>query len=348
MKQSVPFTGLSLSGFCMQISILLKSAVPLYEGLSVMAEDASSPREKEILTAMSDKLRMGFPFSEAVSEAGCFPAYVTQMTVLGERTGTLDETMEHLSRFYEREYRLGENLRRAVTYPAIMIVMLLVILFILFTRVMPIFSGVYEQLGTSIPDAAQAAIQFGGILSGAALVFAAVLIAAFADVRLTSRPGQESSLSHRLLRSIKNHSSIAKLSALRRFCSVMAMTLHCGMNMAEGCRMAAALVDNDSVLPGVRACERELESGKAFYDSIEPSGLFSGFDLQMIRIGSRAGQLETVMRELEEDYDERSSDALDSLIARLEPAIVSVLAVAVGLVLLSVMLPLAGILSSIG
>ena len=68
----------------------------------------------------------------------------------------------------------------------------------------------------------------------------------------------------------------------------------------------------------------------------------------MISIGSRAGQLETVMRELEEDYDERSSDALDSLIARLEPAIVSVLAVAVGLVLLSVMLPLAGILSSIG
>ena len=152
MKQSVPFTGLSLSGFCMQISILLKSAVPLYEGLSVMAEDASSPREKEILTAMSDKLRMGFPFSEAVSEAGCFPAYVTQMTVLGERTGTLDETMEHLSRFYEREYRLGENLRRAVTYPAIMIVMLRVILFILFTRVMPIFSGVYEQLGTSELD----------------------------------------------------------------------------------------------------------------------------------------------------------------------------------------------------
>lgn len=107
-------------------------------------------------------------------------------------------------------------------------------------------------------------------------------------------------------------------------------------------------MDNASVLPGVKACEKELASGKAFYDSIEPSGLFSGFDLQMIRIGSRAGQLETVMKELEADYDERSSDALDSLIARLEPAIVSVLAVAVGLVLLSVMLPLAGILSSIG
>lgn len=348
MKQSVPFTGLSLSGFCMQISILLKSAVPLYEGLSVMAEDASLPKEKEVLSSMSDKLRMGFPFSQAVAEAECFPAYVTQMTLLGERTGTLDAVMEHLSRFYEREYRMGENLRRAVTYPAIMIIMLLAILFILFTKVMPVFSGVYEQLGTSIPPAAQTAIRFGGILSGGALIFAAVLIAVFAVIRLTSRPGQENSLSARLLTRIKNSSSIARLAALRRFCSVMAMTLHCGMDMAEGCRMAASLVDNASVLPGVKACEKELASGKAFYDSIEPSGLFSGFDLQMIRIGSRAGQLETVMKELEADYDERSSDALDSLIARLEPAIVSVLAVAVGLVLLSVMLPLAGILSSIG
>ena len=203
-------------------------------------------------------------------------------------------------------------------------------------------------LGNSIPPAAQTAIRFGGILSGGALIFAAVLIAVFAVIRLTSRPGQENSLSARLLTRIKNRSSIARLAALRRFCSVMAMTLHCGMDMAEGCRMAASLVDNASVLPGVKACEKELASGKAFYDSIEPSGLFSGFDLQMIRIGSRAGQLETVMKELEADYDERSSDALDSLIARLEPAIVSVLAVAVGLVLLSVMLPLAGILSSIG
>ena len=189
MKQSVPFTGLSLSGFCMQISILLKSAVPLYEGLSVMAEDASLPKEKEVLSSMSDKLRMGFPFSQAVAEAECFPAYVTQMTLLGERTGTLDAVMEHLSRFYEREYRLGENLRRAVTYPAIMIIMLLAILFILFTKVMPVFSGVYEQLGTSIPPAAQTAIRFGGILSGGALIFAAVLIAVFAVIRLTSRPG---------------------------------------------------------------------------------------------------------------------------------------------------------------
>lgn len=97
--------------------------------------------------------------------------------MLGERTGLLDTTMERLAVYYEKEYYLAENLRKAVTYPAMMILMLIIILFVLFTRVMPVFSGVYEQLGTSIPPAAAAAIRLGGILSGAALVLAAILIA---------------------------------------------------------------------------------------------------------------------------------------------------------------------------
>lgn len=160
---SSPFTGLALSGFCMQISILLESAIPLYEGLKVMAEDSPVQREKEILTELSDKVRMGLPFHQAVREAGCFPAYVVNMSMLGERTGLLDTTMERLAVYYEKEYYLAENLRKAVTYPAMMILMLIIILFVLFTRVMPVFSGVYEQLGTSIPPAAAAAIRLGHI-----------------------------------------------------------------------------------------------------------------------------------------------------------------------------------------
>ena len=67
---SSPFKGLALSGFCMQISILLESAIPLYEGLKVMAEDSPVQREKEILTELSDKVRMGLPFHQAVRESG--------------------------------------------------------------------------------------------------------------------------------------------------------------------------------------------------------------------------------------------------------------------------------------
>lgn len=349
MKQKSPtFTGLSLSGFCMQISILLKSAVPLYEGLQVMAEDCAEGREKEILSQMADKVRMGLPFSEAVKEADCFPPYVIHMVLLGERTGTLDTTTERLADYYEKEYYLAENLRKAITYPAMMILMLTVILFVLFVKVMPVFSGVYEQLGTSIPPAADAAIRLGGILSGAALVLAALLILAFLILRLMGKHGRQSIWAAAILERIKSRSKIARAAADRRFCSVMAMTLQCGMDMSEGFKLAENLVDNNLVQSQIIKCRKSVSNGTSFYEAVKDAGLFSGFDLQLVRVGSRAGRLERIMNDLAEDYDKKASEAIDSMIARLEPTIVSVLAVAVGLVLLSVMLPLAGVLSTIG
>lgn len=342
------FTGLSLSGFCMQISILLKSAVPLYEGLSVMAEDSADPREKELLTSMSSQIRMGLPFSKAVGDAGCFPAYVVHMTVLGERTGSLDVTMERLADYYEKEYYLAENLRKALTYPAMMILMLLVILFVLFTKVMPIFSGVYEQLGTSIPPAAAAAIRLGGILSGAALIAAAALLIAWLVLRLMGKHGRQSAWAASLLKAIKTRSKIAHSAAARRFCSVMAMTYQCGMDVTEGFHLAEDLVDHPVMRTQIIRSKELLASGKSFYESVKETGLFTGFELQLVRVGGRAGQLDRILSSLADDYDRKASESLDGMIAKLEPTIVSVLAVAVGLVLLSVMLPLAGVLSTIG
>lgn len=347
-RSASPFTGLVLSGFCMQVSILLKSAVPLYEGLQVMAEDSPGQQEKEILTQISDKVRMGLPFNQAIKEAGCFPDYVVNMSMLGERTGLLDATMERLAVYYEKEYYLAENLRKAVTYPAMMILMLIVILFVLFTRVMPVFSGVYEQLGTSIPPAAAAAIRLGGILSGAALILAVILVLAAFILWIMGKNGVHSAMAAAVLEKIKSRSEIAAAAANRRFCNVIAMAFQCGVNLSDAFSMAAGLVDNKTVEAKIISCQASIASGKGFYDSVKESALFSGFELQLIRVGSRAGQLERIMDSLAEDYDKKASDSIDNMIARLEPTIVSVLAVAVGLVLLAVMLPLAGVLSSIG
>ena len=347
-KTKSPFKGLALAGFCMQISLLFKSAVPIYEGLAVMAEDAADENEKKILTGMSDKIRMGGSFSEAVTEADCFPPYMVEMIVLGERTGTLDVTLEGLSDYYERETRLAESLRRALTYPAMMVFMLLVILFILFTRIMPIFSGVYEQLGAAIPPVAQAAIHIGGILSGVALAVIVILAVAIVIVRLLSSSGRQPAFAVAVMNFISSHSNISRMSALRRFCSTISVTLRCGLRLEEGMNMAEKLADHPQISASIKKTNELVLQGSSFYDAVKDAELFSGFDLQLLRVASRAGQLESILRKLADDYDQKTEDALDSMVARLEPAIVTILAVAVGLVLLSVMLPLAGILSAIG
>lgn len=149
-KKSGIYSAGNLSAFCLQVSLLLSAAVPLEEGLSVMAEDARTLQEKKLLQELAEDVELGEPLFAALERTGEFPPYVVKMAKLGHQTGTLDQIMKDLSVYYEKEFQLMRSIQNALTYPVMMIFMLLTVLFVLFTKVMPIFEGVYEQLGAQM------------------------------------------------------------------------------------------------------------------------------------------------------------------------------------------------------
>ncbi len=342
------YSAQELSAFCLQISLLLRAAIPLEEGLSVMAEDAKDEEEKKNLIHMSEDVELGSPFSVVLEEAGCYPGYVIKMAKLGEETGTLDQMMASLSEYYEKEYILMKNIKNAVTYPIIMIFMLLVVLFVLFTKVMPIFENVYEQLGARLSPVSLTATRLGGIFSGIALAAGVVLAVVAAIVWILGRNGKKFLPVERLAVAVKRKSRIALAIANRRFTSVLALTLHSGLELEKGMELAAELVENPTVEEKIKACGEELESGSDYYSAMKNTGLFNGFHVQMIKVGVRSGRLDSVMEEISKSCEEEADTALDHMVNRFEPTMVAVLAVAVGLILLSVMLPLVGVLSAIG
>ena len=327
-----------LSAFCLQISLLLESAVPLDEGLAIMAEDAADKKEKDMLLYMA----------EVLEDTKVFPDYVVKMAKLGQSTGTMDQMMKSLSVYYEKEYRLIQAVKNAVTYPVMMVVMLLVVLFVLFTRVMPVFNKVYEQLGAQMSPAALSAIRLGGLFSGAALIAAALLGLLAGGIWAASRFGRKFRFVERFNNYVKCRSRIALAVANRRFTAVLSLTLKSGMELEKGMELARELVDNEKVAERISRCSEQLQAGEGYYQSMKDTGLFSGFYIQMIKVGSRSGHLDRVMEEISGDYEEAADASIDNMIARFEPTIVAVLAVSVGLVLLSVMLPLVGVLSAIG
>ena len=95
-----------LSAFCLQISLLLEAAVPLDEGLTIMAEDAVSQKEKDMLLYMAEGVELGDPFFKVLEDTKVFPDYVVKMAKLGQNTGTMDQMMQSLSGYYEKEFRL--------------------------------------------------------------------------------------------------------------------------------------------------------------------------------------------------------------------------------------------------
>ncbi len=347
-KTGQKYTYRELSAFCLQVSLLLKAAIPLDEGLRIMAEDAANEDEKKQLLFLADETELGAPAFEALEKAGSFPDYVVKMAKLGDQTGTLDQMMESLSVYYDKEDRMIRNIRNAITYPIMMVLMLLVVLFVLFTRVMPIFEEVYEQLGTRLSPVSQTAIRMGGAFSGIALMAAAVTAVAALGLYIASKYGKKAHLAERAAEKFKRSSKTALLVAKRRCCAVLALTLKSGLELEKGIELAEELADNSRIQEYLAKCKDGLETGKGYDEAMKESGLFNGFQIQMIKVGNRSGRLDSVMEEISQGYEEEADASIDTIISRLEPTIVAVLAVSVGLVLLSVMLPLVGILSAIG
>lgn len=301
-----------------------------------------------MLMDMSEGVELGEPFADVLEKTEAFPPYVVRMARLGQQTGTLDGIMESLSVYYEKENSLLRSIKNAVTYPVIMVFMLLVVLFVLFIKVMPIFEEVYAQLGAQISPISRSAIRLGGVFSGAALLVSCILIAVVGFFALAAKFGRKFHVVEEFSDRIKRGSKIALAVANRRFTSVLALTLRSGLELEKGLELASELVENSRVEEKIRGCGEELESGATYYEALKKTDLFSGFHIQMIKVGSRSGRLDTVMEEISKNYEQQADSAIDNMIARFEPTVVAVLAVSVGLILLSVMLPLIGVLSAIG
>ena len=337
-----------LSEFALQISLLLGSGITLESGFLIMAEDAETKRYKDLFTSMSVDLELGEPLDRVMKNTGEFPDYMTEMVSVGYETGTLEEVMKSLSEYYLREDRTAHAIKNALTYPIIMVFMLMVVLFVITGKVMPIFESVYKQLGTELSPLTRQAVQLGNIFSGVAIGAVAVLAIVVFITFLANKNKKNFAFSEKILKIVNEKSSIAKAVTKSRIASVMALSLRSGMRFEKGVDMAAKMTAHEKTKKLLETCRDDIEIGTNLTDALKDTGIFSNMDMQLIKVGTRAGKTELVFEEMAAKYEEAVNDAIDNFIARFEPTLVIVLAVVVGLILMAVMMPLVGMLASIG
>ena len=166
-----------LSTFCSQMALILRSGISSTEGLSIMLEDAPQEEGQQILKTVLEQIEQTGCLWTSLEEARVFPKYLCDMVEIGEQAGRLDDVMSALAAHYEREDAISKNIKSAVTYPLVMIVMMLAVVLVLITKVMPIFEQVFEQLGTGLTGISRSVMGFGQVLNRYALVF--IVIAVF-------------------------------------------------------------------------------------------------------------------------------------------------------------------------
>lgn len=327
----------TLSVFFWQLAQLCRAGVSWADSAQLLLEETDDPTLRVVLQTIQDELQFGGQLSKTLQKTESFPIYAIHMLEIGELSGRMEQVLEALSVYYRRQSAMTAAVGRAVTYPAVMAAMIAFIFLILILRVLPIFTKTFENFGMSAP-----AYWFGTSAIGKyiAIAFAIFLFCSAVSLLIVFRGPH----SMRLFSRGKTGIAIAR----GQFASAMAMLLSSGIPMEEAMRNVAILLEKTPLASSIAACRDEIEHGKLFYKAISESRIFTGLQAGILAAGFRAGHSETAMEELAERCCTDAETRLEWLLSRFEYLLILLLCGAVGAVLLSIMLPLLGVLSSIG
>lgn len=331
--------------FCEQFSIILRSGMSAIEGLAILNDDSQTERGKEILTFLYKDMEESGSLAHAMEQSGAFPASAAAYVRTGEETGCLDEVMKGLSAFYAKEIQITDQIQSAVAYPLVMLGMMTAVIVILLVKVLPVFRQVFRQLGLEMSGISGALLGIGETLSHYSTAFLILLAAMIGFILfLVLHPkGQE--LIRKIVCRFPGTKEIPVNLDYSRLCQCISLGIRSGLSPELCVELAGAVVTQTEIREKLASIQKQLAEGYGFTEAITESGLFKAMELRLISLGFQAGASDEVMEKLAEQYEEKSTDSVSHIVSILEPTIVIVLSILVGLVLLSVMMPLLGLLS---
>lgn len=337
-----------VASFCNQLSLLLPAGITPFESIHLMGKDTETSDGKELLNQIEENLKEGISFSEALDKTKVFPDYVISMIDLGEESGNLDIITKKLAEYYEQQCNISESIKNAVSYPIIMVCLMLMILVVLLTKILPIFDQVFEQLGSELTGVSQKLMTLGyGIqsISGFLIIFFIIIALAALFFKFNHKGNRW--LMHQLQTSNLTKNFFLCI-AYSRFAGALSLITAGGIDIYKGINLAEKILGNEIMEQKVTKCKESLKKGDYLYEAIRDSEIFQAQHQRMLQIGFRSGNTDIVFDKISKFYEEYSLTRIQKILGAVEPTLVIVFSLLVGLILMSVIMPLIGIMSSIG
>lgn len=345
MKKTL-LTNSELANFTSQMALILQAGISPYEGISIMVEDSDNDKTKQFLSSIEELLNQGETLYTSLQQTNAFPAYALHMIQIGELSGRLEEVMRSLSIHYQRQYENNESIKSAVSYPLIMIVMMFVVILVLITKVLPIFNQVFEQLGTSISGFSKAVLDIGKSFSTYSYIYIGILLILLLCFVYFTKSEQGKMKFYDFLTKLRFTKNLTWKLALSKFTSGMSIALSSGLDVSQSMEMAKELIDHKQLKAKITEAEKMLEDHD-LATSLNQTNIVSGMYARLLKIGNKTGHTDQIMKEIADRYDQETNEGITRFISIIEPTLVAVLSILVGIILLSVMLPLIGIMATL-
>lgn len=351
MAKDVLLESSAVSAFCGSMATMLSAGIQVDEALHMLSGNQSGSYFREVCTRMYQDVAQGKSLAEAMVNTHAFPSYAQEILRIGERAGRTEEVLRNLDTYYEEEANTIAKLKAAVGYPAALLCIMSIILAFTVSTILPIFVDVYNSMSGSLTSGSFSAVGFsmviGWVALGLTLVFTALALALALLCR--SETGRLRVVS--FFEGFGPSKDAMYQLALSRFTSSLSTYISSGLDSETAVKLIMETVTNKTLkqrLNAAYAAMIDTQQPLSLAQAIEKFQVFPPLYARMMQVGSSTGSTDEVLARLSITFFDDSLEQIDQLIALIEPVLAAFLTVSVGTTLISVMLPLIGIMRSIG
>ncbi len=331
--------------FNQELVALIRAGYPVLKSLEIIVSRAKSIHLKELLMKVENEIRAGKSLSEAFApfEKNFSTVYIASL-MAGERSGNLAGTVSRYIDYAKIVTQTKSRIRSALTYPVLLLLFSFLLLGVLVNFVLPRFSDFYADFESELPAITRGLISFSlAARSNLLAVVAFIVLAAVAYSQLR-RSARVLVVRDRIKLRTPYGGSIWYESGVSLFCRTLGLLLEAGITLLSSIGVATQSIPNRFLVEKMSRLPEHIKNGESLSESLSKSGVFPTLSLDMIRIGETSANLQGMLRDVADFYDERIRGKIDTFVSLIEPVIIIFMGLLVAAMLLSVYLPIFNII----
>jgi len=333
--------------FARQMYSLAKAGIPIIRAIRGLADSTSSKALNLVLLDLVEQLEKGRNLSVALaSHPKVFNRLIVSIVHVGENTGRLDDAFAQLSDYFEQEIETRRQIKQATRYPSFVFIAIVIALVILNIFVIPQFAEMFARFNTELPWTTQILINTSAFFVNywPWLLFGTLAAGVGGYKYLQTSDGRYRWSRYKLRMPLMG--DIINRATLGRYARSFALMLRAGVPLTSALSLVAEAVDNDFMAEKIREMRRNIERGESLVRVSAQSGLFTPLVMQMLAVGEETGQMDDMLQEVAMFYEREVAFDLKSLTAKIEPILITVVAVIVLILALGIFTPMWDMLSA--
>jgi general secretion pathway protein F len=325
-----------------QLASLLKGGVPLFQALSIISNQLDVEKEREVVSYLRDQVRGGSSLSDALKAyPGIFERLFVYSVQAGEKAGALDSVFAYQADLLENRAAMRGEIRAALTYPAIMIVVGTGVLLFLISYVVPMVMKIFDRMNQKLPTVTQILLSVTDFVNSYFVIILALAAAcAVGLVQWVKRTPRGRTTLDTFLLKVPLYGQLYQMVLISRFAKIMSTLLKSGVHMLQSLVVVGSTIQNSIISSAVSDMAEMVERGADLSMALRQSQVFPSYVADMVTVGESSGNLEEMLDTVSTYYDTRAKQRVAALTAMIEPLIIVIMGMVIAFILVSILLPL--------